>query len=172
MTGCAGAIAGLANNRIFTSGLVKKLYSGYAGTNTAYFDSATPYNISIDAAPASQSWFGGNYSALWIGYYLSPVTGNSTFSLQISGDNYKNQNYFWLGNSAISGYNSGNALIAGGGGASGTISLLSGQYYPIRIQVGYQDDSGFFESSDLSFSLLINSSSSYTVFYNSLTTGF
>jgi hypothetical protein len=173
MTGAVAAVLGSGQNIIYAPGLVRKLYFGYAGTNTAFFDSATPYNTSIDQAPANQSWSDDDFSALWIGYYRPASSGITTFTINISGSRYNSRSYLWIGSTARSGYAANNALIAAGdsGGSAGT-SLLAGIAYPIRIQVGYEDDSGFFTSNSLSFTLTVNSSTSYPIFYNSLTQGF
>jgi hypothetical protein len=171
MTGIMSAIVGTGQNIIYVPGLVLRQYSGYAGTNTAFFDSATPFNTSINAAPVGVSYSGSsNLSALWTGYYRPGSTGTSTFTVLPSYDDAQNYNYFWLGSTARSGYSAGNAQIAGSGSTS--ISLLAGHYYPVRIQLAYDGNSGFFQDPELSFTLLINGSSSYSVFYNSLTQGF
>ncbi|WP_396190640.1 GLEYA domain-containing protein, partial [Flavobacterium sp.] len=49
--------------------------------------------------------------------------------------------YLWIGPTAATGYSTGNALVKNGGlhpmnEASGTINLIQGAYYPIRIQFG------------------------------------
>ena len=171
MTGIMSAVIGTAQNIIYTPGLILRQYSGYAGTNTAFFDSATPFNTSVNAAPAGVSYSGSaDRSALWTGYYRPAATGASNFTVSPSFDDATNYNYFWLGNSARSGYSAGNAQIVGSGSTS--ISLLAGHYYPIRIQLAYDGDSGFFDDPELFFTLLVNGSSSYSVFYNSLTQGF
>jgi len=173
MTGAVAAVLGSGQNIVYAPGLVRKLYTGYASTNTAYFDSRTPYSTSIDTAPANQSWDDDDYSGLWTGYYRPASSGITTFTINISGDRYNSRSYLWIGATARSGYAANNALIAAGsGGGSAGTSLLGGISYPIRIQVGYEDDSGFFTSSDLSFTLTVNGSTSYSVFYNSLTQGF
>ena len=165
------AVVGTGQNIIYTPGLVRSQYSGYAGANTAFFDSATPFATDINTAPANISYSGsGNFSVLWTGYYRPAATGTSTFTVSPSFDDAQNYNYLWIGNPARSGYTVGNALIVGAGTA-GT-SLLAGHYYPIRIQLAYDGDSGFFEDPELSFTFLINGGTSYSVFYNSLTTGF
>ena len=165
----AGVFGGIGNNVIYAQGLVRKLYSGYAGSDASYFDARSPYSTDIDNAPINQSWSGSDYSGLWIGYFR-PSTSSNTFFLNIFGENYGNFNYLWIGDAAKSGYNSSNALI--NGGQIGTITLNPGQYYPIRVQIGYEDQSFLFFDSDMSFSMLVNSSSSYDIFYNSLTQGF
>jgi hypothetical protein len=177
MTGAVAAVLASGQNIVYVPGLVRKLYFGYAGTNTAYFDSTTPYSTSINTAPIAQSWSTGafedeDYSGLWIGYYRPVLSGITTFAINISGTRYSSVSYLWIGSTARSGYAANNALISAGssGGSAGT-SLLAGVSYPIRIQVGYRDTSDIFNS-NMSFFLAVNSSTSYPVFYNSLTQGF
>lgn len=171
MSGIMCAVVGAGQNIIYVPGLVQQQYLGYAGTNTAFFDNATPFSSSIAAAPVSISFANsGNVSVLWTGYYRPTNTGNSTFTVSPSFNDANNYNYFWLGASARSGYNAGNARVVGSGSA--TIPLIAGQYYPIRIQLAYSGISGFFRDPELNFTLLINGSTSYNVFYNSLTAGF
>jgi hypothetical protein len=172
MTGIMSVVAGSAQNIVYVSGLVRRLYSGYAGTNANWFDSRSPYNTSIDTPPQNQSWSDDDYSGLWLGYFRPTTTGVNTFTIQISGSRYDSYCYLWLGDTARSGYASNNALISSSGTASAGTSLVAGTNYPIRIQVGYEDDSGFFTSSDLNFVLVVNGSTSYQTFYNQLTVGF
>lgn len=165
-------VAGSAQNIVYVPGLVKRLYTGYAGADTSWFEGRGPYNTSIDTPPQDQSWSNDDYSGLWQGYFRPTVTGVNTFTIQISGNRYNAYVYLWLGNTALSGYASNNALISAAGTASAGTSLIAGINYPIRIQVGYADDSGFFTSSNLNFTLLINGSASYQTYYNQLTVGF
>jgi hypothetical protein len=171
MTGIMSAVVGTGQNIIYVPGLVRRQYFGYAGTNTAFFDNASPFATDINSAPAQVSYSGsGNFSVLWVGYYRPASAGNSTFTVSPSFSDANNYNYLWVGSQAKSGYNSGNARIVGSGSAS--VSLLAGHYYPIRIQLAYDGQGGFFDDPSLFFNLVINGSTSYSVFYNSLTTGF
>ena len=165
-------IAGSAQNIVYVPGLVRRLYTGYAGTDANWPDSRSPYNTSIDTPPQDQSWSNDDYTGLWLGYFRPTVTGVNTFTLQISGRNFDSYSYLWLGDTARSGYASNNALISASGTASAGTSLVAGINYPIRIQIAYGDDSGFFTSSNFSFTLVVNSSTSYQTFYNQLTVGF
>jgi len=165
-------VAGSAQNIIYVPGLVRRLYNGYAGTDASWPDFRSPYNTSIDTPPQDQSWSDNDYSGLWQGYFRPTVTGVNTFTIQISGRNYDAYVYLWLGSTALSGYASNNALISAAGTASAGTSLVAGINYPVRIQIGYRDDAGFFQSSNLSFTLLVNSSTSYQTYYNQLTVGF
>jgi len=77
------------------------------------------------------------YSVMWSGIFYSDYTGDWTFS--ITSDD---ASYMWIGSNANSGYTKENANIKNGGlhgmfkVTNSSISLISGQYYPIRIVFG------------------------------------
>jgi hypothetical protein len=84
----------------------------------------------------------------------------------------------WIGNTALTGYTTGNALINNGGAHSsqtvnGDTPMTAGTYYPIRIQFGNNAVDGVF-----SLVVYSNSVGNYTtnmagdIFYNSVTNGF
>lgn len=171
MTGSTAALAGIAPNIIYAPGLVRGIYSGYAGTNTAFFDALSPFSTDIDTGPVTQSFSGSSaLSALWRGYYRPASTGSATVGFSFSASDCVFYAYIWIGSAARSGYTSDNALLQGTGG-SAAITLLAGQYYPTRIQLAYDGDGGFFDDPELNFTLTINSGTSYATFYNSLTNG-
>jgi len=102
------------------SGIVTSIPSINAGTN--------------GYVPADQSW--SNYSVQWSGYFLSNYTGTWTF--YTSSDD---ASYLWIGPNATSGFTVANSTVNNAGlhgvvERSGTVSLVAGQYYPIRIQFG------------------------------------
>ncbi|KAI5203461.1 hypothetical protein AUEXF2481DRAFT_25966 [Aureobasidium subglaciale EXF-2481] len=69
------------------------------------------------------------------GYFFAPSSGNYTFSIPTCDD----VAFFWLGESAYSGFNSSNYLILdnqGSGTKSATVTLMAGIYYPIRLIYG------------------------------------
>lgn len=70
------------------------------------------------------------YSWQWLGYFKAPYTDNFTFTL--NSDDYSQM---WIGNLAKSGFNDSNFFISQTSGGN-SISLIGGQYYPIRIQFG------------------------------------
>jgi hypothetical protein len=83
----------------------------------------------------------------------------------------------WLGSNALSGFTTGNALVNNGGAhgvveVSGSISLTSGVYYPIRIQFG---EIGGGDVLTFNYSTpTISKTTDVTgkVFYNPVTNGF
>jgi hypothetical protein len=121
----------------------------------------------------------------WIGYYRAPSTGTFTIGIQAvwtSDDPFNNQysrGYVWVGNTALSGYNTGNALAVGDNSTgTGNIGLVVGVYYPIRIQWDsyLPFDSSFFggydTSGSMSFSVNSSTAVSGAIFYNTATNGF
>lgn len=86
-----------------------------------------------------------NTNIMVTGYFLASYTGEHTF--RIISDDFS---YMWLGDNALDdNWRVDNALIANGGlhaidSESGTISLTSGEYYPIRIAFGNNTGPGTF----------------------------
>jgi hypothetical protein len=163
MTGIMAAIAGGTQNIIYAAGLY-----GPSG---------------VDPVPITSS---GNspitLSRTWVGYYRPAVTASTNFSVTAtwtSGYNDGTQysfGYLWLGSIAISGFNQSNTNVtANDNTASTNISVVAGQYYPIRLLWDANLTSGFepfFYTTSGAFSLSIAGSTSPTLFYNSLTNGF
>jgi len=136
-------------NLFFKPGLYFSIYEGYHGENVNYDNSAsikTGYtsgytnsitNISIGTN--NQIPLTGaieNYTVVWNGYFRSNYTGIHTFRL-----NSDDGSYLWIGNIAITGYTRQTATVDDGGlhgmvTKTGTASLTSGTYYPIRIMFG------------------------------------
>ena len=140
----------------------------------------------VDLVPITSS---GNspltLSRNWIGYYRPAATASTNFSVTATWSSTYSDGaqssigYLWLGNTAKSGFNAGNANVtANDNTASTNISVVAGQYYPIRLQWNATLTSGvdpFFGNpytTSGAFSLSIAGSASPTLFYNSLTNGF
>lgn len=167
MTGIMTAVAGNGQNIVYAAGLF-----GPTG---------------IDPSPISDSDSNNldPFTRNWIGYYKPASTGSIAFGLSTfwnSTEPFNGQysnGYVWVGNTAKSGYNSGNALLSSNNSTgSGSISLVAGQYYPIRIQwnaylpYGF-DFSGFWQTDGtMSFTGEGSTNVSGKIFYNSLTNGF
>lgn len=165
MTGILTAIAGSIPNIVYASGLY-----GPSG---------------VDLVPINST---GNspitFTRTWIGYYVPAVTANTNFSVTATwtssysdGTQYS-LGYLWLGSTAKSGFNSGNANVAANDNTASTnISVVAGQYYPIRLQWNANLTQGFdpffnFYTTSGALSLSIAGSTSPALFYNSLTNGF
>ena len=134
------SLTGATNN-----GLTWGYYTGYFADNVNFFTgTAVSSGIvtsipSINAGtngyvPANQS--GSNYSVQWTGYFLSNYTGTWTFYT-----NSDDASYLWIGPTATTGFTTTNANVNNSGThplqeRSGTVSLVAGRYYPIRIQFG------------------------------------
>jgi len=132
------------NSLPYEPGLFRQTYSGYMGDlkgtedDVGYFDTATPFSSDIQTTiiqdPNTDD--GNNYSRQWLGYFLPATTEAYTFYL-----NSDDCSWMWIGSNAVSGYTIENATVNNGGlhglvEKSGTASLVSGTYYPIRIQFG------------------------------------
>ncbi len=119
---------------------------GYFSDNPSWFAPRNYINIgtttdmtNINTAtggivPNDNSW--QYFSIEWFGYFCPTVSGNHTFYL-----NTDDASYLWIGNTALSGFTTANALINNGGihgpqKISGVINLTANTFYPIRIQYG------------------------------------
>jgi hypothetical protein len=163
MSGIMAAVAGIGQNIVYASGLY-----GPAG---------------VDPSPIDDSDFNNftPFTRYWVGYYRPTGTGSVTFGLQTvwsSGQNVGQYSigYVWVGAAAKSGYNSGNAILASNDSYNtGAVSLIGGQYYPIRIEwSAYLPDPGSFSNTSGSMTFYVNSTPTLgtTVFYNTITNGF
>lgn len=121
---------------VYYAGLWGKRVNGYYNDDVSYFAN----NAVVEArAAASLYVFSSNsnyYSWQWTGYFKAPADGTYTF-YTTSDD----ASHLWLGSTAVSGFTTGNALVNNGGlhgwrSAQGSINLIQGSYYPIRIQFG------------------------------------
>jgi hypothetical protein len=174
MTAISGSVAG----RIYANGLYRRTYSGYFADNVNYFDGASPTAAAVDTSPLAVPGTIPQFTSYqWLGYWLS--TADTLFSgrtyFQLTSDD---ASYLWIGNTALTGYTTGNALINNGGAHSsqtvnGDTPMTAGTYYPIRIQFGNNAVDGVF-----SLVVYSNSVGNYTtnmagdIFYNSVTNGF
>lgn len=124
-------------NNLLTGGY-RTTYSGYHADDVAFTNTATVTattvvgNFTIPSEPETTT-------ELYIGYLLADYTG--TWSFTITSDD---GSYLWIGNNAVSGYTTGNALTSASylGPGTGTISLTAGNYYPIRLLYGNGPASG------------------------------
>lgn len=126
----------------YSNGLLGIRYIGYHNDIASWFDSATPHGdtntlISIDGFSSSPDNAQLDYySWQWLGYFKPSTT--ETYTFYTSSDD---GSYLWIGENALSGYNTGNAVVNNGGPhgnseQSGSIELVANIYYPIRIQFG------------------------------------
>ena len=119
----------------YGNGLYRYTYTGYHGDNPAWFASQTPTASTADSTLAVNPT-AVTTSYQWLGYFLASTTETYTF-YTTSDDG----SYLWIGDTARAGFTTGNALVNNGGEhaageQSGSIALVAGTYYPIRIQTG------------------------------------
>jgi hypothetical protein len=176
MTGIMTAIVGSNPGKIYANGLYRRTYSGYFNDNVNYFDGASPTAAAVDTSPVSPGVILATTSYQWLGYWLATsdtlFSGSTYFGLTSD-----DASYLWIGNTALTGYTTGNALINLGGlhasqTATGNTPMTAGVYYPIRIQYGNNTGDSAFQ-----FTVYSNSLGNYTttmtsnIFYNSVTNG-
>jgi hypothetical protein len=118
------------NNTPTYTGVTTNLRNTYAATcgfNNSNRNEDAMYGINVVAKPI--------YSVEWTGAFYAPTSGTYTFYLASD-----DSSYLWLGDNALSGYTTANSLVNsnynGGIDVSGSMTLVAGQYYPIRIQFG------------------------------------
>lgn len=126
---------------LYSAGLSGIRYVGYHGDNPSWFSTATPHGdtnllTSIESFSSSPDYSQQDYySWEWLGYFKASTT--ETYTFYTSSDD---GSYLWIGESANN-PTVGNATVNNGGPhgnseASGSTELVSGIYYPIRIQFG------------------------------------
>lgn len=166
MTGIMTAVAAGGGGIIYSAGLY-----GPSGVDT----------VPINSSGASPTTF----TRTWIGYYVPSITQSTNFSITATwtstySDGFQSSiGYLWLGATAKSGYNTGNANVTANDGTSNTnISVTAGVYYPIRLQWDATLTSGTNPftfnpyTTSGAFSLSIAGSTTPTLYYNRVTNGF
>ena len=181
MSGIMAAVAGGTQNVIYAAGLY----------NNSYGVETSPVDYSANSSGGSTLY----YDFTWIGYYRPAATGTVTLGLATSYAEYLTnygpyawggggytRAYLWLGNTAKSGYNTGNANITSDNNtATYSPSLIAGIYYPVRINMTmslpFQADvfGNFYDGySAGAFNLQSGGSTTVTnlIWYNTKTNGF
>jgi hypothetical protein len=141
----------------------------------------------VDLSPISAA-ASNNNSALaniWIGYYRPSSSSVFTIGIQSlwSSDSPSHgqysRGYVWIGDTAISGFTTNNALVSSNNSTNtNTIPLTMGVYYPIRIEWDYYLPystnvfTGYDSNGSMAFSVNGSSSVSGAIFYNTATNGF
>ena len=125
-----------------TAGLVQYTQSGYYNDNVNFFTLAGSTNTGI-TSNINTTLAALSTSYQYIGYFLASTTGIYTFG--IASDD---AGYLFLGDKALTGYSTSNAIVAQPGlrGAaysySRIILLTAGTYYPIRFITGNSGGAG------------------------------
>ena len=123
-------------------GLTWKYFDGWSSNLVSHYTTNTYRNIgrvietsNINLITNGQypADVGDTYSIEIFGYFRATVSGTWTFSL-----NSDDGSYLWIGANALVGYTTSNANINNGSASLGTpiwgtVTLLAGNYYPIRI---------------------------------------
>lgn len=151
----------------FELGGFRTTYSGYHGDDVAYTDSATVTgttvvgNFTIASEPSTTT-------ELYLGYIKADYTGIWTFTLT-SDDG----SYLWIGDTAVSGYAIGNVLASASyaGPGTGTINMISGHFYPIRLLYGNGPSSGNLNLTYAHTGQSATNNFTGKLFYNRLTNG-
>jgi hypothetical protein len=173
-------ISFIASNKIYTAGLYKTTYSGYFADVVSFFSTATPTTFGSNPATSIQTTVivepatddGSNFSCQWLGYFKPATT--ETYTFYTSSDD---ASYAWIGDNALSGFTTLNAVVKNGGlhgttEVSGTIALTAGVYYPIRIQFGEQSGGDVMAFNFSTPTITKTSNVTGLVFYNRLTNNF
>jgi hypothetical protein len=122
------------------AGLYQYSQAGYYNDNVNFFTSMTAVGPTNNIASTLNTV---TTSYQYLGYFLPASTAIYTFG--IASDD---AGYLWIGDTAVSGYTTSNAIIAQPGlrGAaytySGNIALTAGVYYPIRFMTGNNGGAG------------------------------
>ena len=164
----------------YSAGLFKTTYSGYFNDAVSFFATATPQAFGANPATSVQTTAisepgtddGSSFSCQWLGYFKPTTT--ETYTFFTSSDD---ASYAWIGNNAITGFTTTNAIVKNGGlhgntEQSGTIALTAGVYYPIRIQFGELSGGDVLTFNFSTPTITKTTNVTGLVFYNSVTNGF
>lgn len=156
----------------YANGLYYRRYSGYFADNVNWFATATQTAEGVNTSPITDEPTGELFSIQWLGWFLATTTETYTF-FTTSDD----ASYLWIGTAALSGFTTANATVNNGGlhGAqerSGTAALISGTYYPIRIQFGENTGGDLMEVRISTATIAKTTDLSANIFYNVYTKAF
>ena len=172
LNGCAVSGGVFLGALPYSNGLYRRRYSGYFADDVNWFATATQVAADVNTSPIADGHDGDNFSIQWLGWFLATTTETYTF-FTTSDD----ASYLWIGATALSGFTTANATVNNGGlhGAqerSGTANLISGTYYPIRMQMGEQGGGDVMEVRISTATIAKTTDLSANIFYNIYTTGF
>lgn len=131
------------SGKVYWDGLWHDTYAGYFNDDPNFFIANLPSEFGYpDTIAVGDSNIPVTTSIEWRGFFLAPTTDTYTFYT-----NSDDASYLWIGDIAVSGFTTANALVNNGGlhglqEASGSIELVEGTYYPIRIQAGNNEVTG------------------------------
>ena len=158
--------------KVYWDGLWHDKYTGYFNDDPAFFIANTPSTFGYPDTTVVDSSIPEYTSVEWRGFFLPPKTDTYTFYT-----NSDDASYLWIGDTAVSGFTTANAIVNNGGlhgleEASGSIELVEGIYYPIRIQCGNNQAGGACLVSWSSSTQDRTSLSAGVVFYKQIVNGF
>lgn len=156
-------------------GLYRTTYNGYFYDNPMFYVTSSVISASADLSPLTASFATATTvaTAQWLGYF-TPRT-SETYSFSLTTDD---GSYLWIGNAATaSTVTTATALINNGGlhtaqGVTGSIGLVSGTDYPIRIQYGNGLSVGVFTASLSTPTIPSTRNWSGSIYYNTASNGF
>lgn len=155
----------------YLSGLIQSVYSGYFADNPDWFSTATRTSSGA-VVVISDGSVPGTTSYQYIGYFRPASTELYTFYLTSD-----DASYLWIGDKAVTGFTTSNATINNGGShasieVTGSVSLLAGNYYPIRIQNGNGGGPGVVSLAFSTPTITKTGALAGVVYYNKATNGF
>jgi hypothetical protein len=152
-------------------GLYRTIYNGYFNDTPTFFATASIISAGADITLAVDS-VPGNTSYQYLGYF-KPTT-SETYTFYTNSDD---ASWLWVGSNAKNGYTTSNAIVNNGTEhgsveASGTINLIAGTYYPIRIQNGNNSGPGIMSTYFSTPTISKTSVFTGLISYNTTTNGF
>jgi len=166
-------VGGLIQGRPWVSleaGIYRSVYSGYFADNVAFFTTPTSAGVVTDIYDTAGE-IAEITSIQYTGYFLAKTTGTYTF--YSSSDD---ASFVWVGPFAIKGFTTDNATVKNPGlhgpvETSGTVDLVAGGYYPIRVQYGNNGSAGVLDVSYSNSTVAKTRLSGDVLWYNSVTNG-
>lgn len=152
-----------------TAGVSRKQYTGYYNNVATFFDALTPTaTTAVTNFDSTLTSGQTNISQQFLGFFKSDYTGAWTFA-----GSSDDGSTMWIGNYAVSGYTIANANANTAIGSwSFTVSLVAGQYYPIRVQFGNGPVTGSLTITIAHTGLSATNVFTNRLYYNSATNGF
>lgn len=161
-------------------GLFRTQYTGYFAGNPAFFDTAVsrsgsfngPNTGSINPGFTGSQASINNISVQWLGYFAPTTTENYEF--QATSDDAM---FMWIGNDATASYTTASINI--GSPSLGPlyltgsiISLISGTFYPMRIQFGEAGGGEYLTMSYSTPTIGLTTNWTSSMYYNTSSNGF
>jgi len=121
---------------VYYAGLWGKRVNGYYNDDVNYFASQAVVEARAVTDFPGFSSYSNYYSWEFKGYFRAPADGTYTFATTSD-----DASHLWIGDTAVSGFSTGNALVNNGGlhaarYVQASVNLLANVYYPIRVQFG------------------------------------